>query len=176
MPLDAQPGARHGRVAAATPGWATTTASSEISAALGEVQMRRLDEILARRRRRRRPVRPGPGRRRGHPPAADADRATASWFVYVIRLADRFSQADRDAVMARLRKAGVGCNPYFVPIHLQPYIREMLGTQAGRLPRHRAPSPRGPSPCRSSAGLTEAQVQTVAQALNSALSAVGKRA
>jgi perosamine synthetase len=58
----------------------------------------------------------------------------ASWFVYVIRLADRFSQADRDELMDGLRKEGIGCNPYFVPIHLQPFIREMLGTKPGDFP------------------------------------------
>ena len=44
------------------------------------------------------------------------------------------TQADRDAVMDRLRKAGIGCNPYFVPIHLQPYVMELLGTKVGDFP------------------------------------------
>ena len=107
---------------------------SEITAALGEAQMRRLDEILS-------------GRRRAAalydgaladideihlPPMTERERA--SWFVYVIRLADRFDQGDRDAVIEFLRRRGIGCSNYFVPIHTQPYVSEMLGTKAGDFP------------------------------------------
>jgi perosamine synthetase len=107
---------------------------SEISAALGEAQMKRLDDILAKRRvaaelynRALAEV------EEIHlPPMTQPQQA--SWFVYVIRLADRFSQADRDAVTDRLHKAGIGCSPYFVPIHLQPYVTELLGTKAGDFP------------------------------------------
>jgi perosamine synthetase len=67
------------------------------------------------------------------PPMAERDRA--SWFVYVVRLADRFRREDRDAVLAALRADGIGCAPYFVPIHTQPYVREMLGTREGQFPR-----------------------------------------
>jgi len=107
---------------------------SELSAALGLVQMQRLDELLAARQR-----------------VADAydealadvdgvhcppmpDRQNASWFVYVVRLADEFTAGDRDAVMARLRQAGIASSNYFVPIHTQPYITEALGTTEGDFP------------------------------------------
>ncbi len=107
---------------------------SDINAALGEVQIRKLDEILALRRQAAQLY----GRVLGDmpeihlPQMAEGDKA--SWFVYVIRLADKFTQADRDAVMAYLKKNGVGCNPYFVPIHLQPYVTRLLGTKAGDFP------------------------------------------
>jgi dTDP-4-amino-4,6-dideoxygalactose transaminase len=57
-----------------------------------------------------------------------------SWFVYVIRLADRFSQDDRDALLGGLRGRGIGCNNYFTPIHLQPFYREQLGSAEGDFP------------------------------------------
>jgi len=107
---------------------------SELTAALGEAQMRRLDDILAKRRHAAQmynraladieEIHP--------PPMAGADQI--SWFVYVIRLADRFTQEDRDAIIAHLRRAGVGCNSYFVPIHLQRYIMETVGTKRGDFP------------------------------------------
>ena len=107
---------------------------SEISAALGVAQMKRLDEILAKRRAAAELYnRALADIEEIHLPPMTQTRL-ASWFVYVIRLADRFSQADRDATMDRLRKAGIGCNPYFVPIHLQPYVMEALGTRAGDFP------------------------------------------
>ncbi len=107
---------------------------SDITAALGAVQVKRLDEILDKRRQ---------AANLYDAALADVadihlppmhDRATASWFVYVIRLADRFTRDDRDAVLAHLRSKQVGCNNYFVPIHTQPYVEEMLGTKEGDFP------------------------------------------
>jgi perosamine synthetase len=57
-----------------------------------------------------------------------------SWFVFVVRLADRFSRADRDRVLAALARAGIGCRNYFEPIHLQPFIRKALGTGPDQFP------------------------------------------
>ena len=110
---------------------------SEIHAAIGAVQVSRLDEILAGRRRAAALYDQALGKLADEgllhlPPMTQRDNA--SWFVYVVRLADRFSQADRDAVLAGLRDAGIGCNNYFVPIHTQPFIMEMLGTKAGDFP------------------------------------------
>lgn len=59
---------------------------------------------------------------------------TMSWFVYVVRLADRFGRDERDRLMAGLRQRGIGCNNYFTPIHLQPFYRELLGTKEGDFP------------------------------------------
>ena len=107
---------------------------SELTAALGATQMQRLDEILQRRRQVAEMY---------NQALADIDQIhlppmagdpEASWFVYVIRLADEFTQQQRDAILAKLREAGIGCNPYFVPIHLQRYIMETLGTKKGDFP------------------------------------------
>ncbi len=107
---------------------------SEMNAALGQVQVSRLDEILEKRRRVAGLYNEAlKDIAEIHlPPMAQPQ--TASWFVYVIRLADRFSQAQRDSLMAGLQKAGIGCNPYFVPIHMQPYVRELLCTKHGYFP------------------------------------------
>jgi perosamine synthetase len=107
---------------------------SEINAVLGEVQMKRLDELLQKRRGAAGLYRQALSDMEDIHLPPMVEPSTASWFVYVIRLADRFSQVQRDAVMDRLHQAGIGCNPYFVPIHLQPYIREMLGTKEGDFP------------------------------------------
>jgi perosamine synthetase len=110
---------------------------SDINAVLGVVQMQRLDEILEKRRRVARlydeALADLVDKGLLHLPPMH-DRASASWFVYVIRLADRFTAANRDAVIAHLRKNEIGCNCYFVPIHTQPYIRDLLGTKEGDFP------------------------------------------
>jgi perosamine synthetase len=56
-----------------------------------------------------------------------------SWFVFVVRLADRFSQEDRQAVLAHLREAGIGCSNYFSPVHQQPFYAA-LGHKTGDFP------------------------------------------
>ena len=104
----------------------------EMSAALGLSQLRRLDEIVAARAR-------VAGWYVEALTTIDeivlpkvADDVGMSWFVFVVRLAEQFSRADRDRVLARLRARKIGCRDYFTPIHLQPYIREALGTHEGQ--------------------------------------------
>jgi len=56
---------------------------------------------------------------------------TMSWFAYVVSLA---RGVDRANTMAALDDAGIPSRPYFPPMHLQPYVRELLGTHEGTLP------------------------------------------
>jgi len=106
----------------------------ELQAALGEAQMKRISDILAKRARaagwytqrlagfeklRLQKIEPD---------------VTMSWFVFVIRLADEFSQEHRDRLIAGLGQQGIGCNAYFTPIHLQTFYREQLGCRPGQLP------------------------------------------
>ena len=65
---------------------------------------------------------------------ASAPIGTRSWFVYVVRLRDHFAPEARDQLMADLQEAGIGCAPYFPPIHLQPHHREALGHAPGDFP------------------------------------------
>jgi perosamine synthetase len=57
-----------------------------------------------------------------------------SWFVFVVRLNDLFEPADRDQIMRDLRAEGIGCNNYFPPIHLQPYLVEQFHFKPGDFP------------------------------------------
>src|SRR5258708_5741052 len=57
-----------------------------------------------------------------------------SWFVFVVRLNDLFESGDRDSIMQELRDLGIGCNNYFPPIHLQPYMAEKFGYRTGDYP------------------------------------------
>ena len=111
---------------------------SEITAAIGKIQMQRLDEILNKRRRAAAmyDAALAPLAEEGllHLPPM-AERETASFFVYVVRLADRFTREDRDAAMQHLIDENIGCNCYFVPIHTQPYIMDIMKTQRGDYPK-----------------------------------------
>ena len=54
-------------------------------------------------------------------------------FVYVLRMADRFDQNNRDDLLKHLREKGIGCSNYFTPIHLQPHY-QALGWKFGDMP------------------------------------------
>jgi perosamine synthetase len=107
---------------------------SEINAALGVAQMSRLDEILGNRRRvaHRYMQRLMTNRFLILPTLQDDTHM--SWFVFVVRLNDLFEPGDRDQIIRELRLEGIGCSNYFPPIHLQPYMQQMLGTKPGDMP------------------------------------------
>ena len=60
-----------------------------------------------------------------------------SWFVFVIRLADRYTQAQRDRLLTMMTQRGIQVNNYFPPVYLQPFIAGPLGLKAGRFPGNR---------------------------------------
>ena len=107
---------------------------SELAAALGVAQCERLDEILAGRRRVAHAYmnRLMTNRYLILPTITDQDMM--SWFVFVVRLNDLFEPGDRDTIIQELRMAGIGCNIYFPPIHLQPYMVEKFGFKSGDFP------------------------------------------
>ena len=104
----------------------------EMSAALGRVQMSRLDELLEKRER----VAAWYHARLAQMPGVEVLQITPStsrmsWFVYVVRLDDG---VDRERVVERLDAQGVPTRPYFTPIHLQRYMTDRFGYQPGDYP------------------------------------------
>ena len=102
---------------------------TEIQAALGLSQLSKLDVFIDRRRQladaydtalKNSAVR-CPGRQNG---------ADSSWHLYVIRLDN---PAQHLTLFKKLRKAGIGVNLHYIPVHLQPYYRDM-GFQSGDFP------------------------------------------
>jgi perosamine synthetase len=140
----------------------------ELSCALGLAQMRRLDEILGRRRQ----VARWYVERLSDEPRVSFQRVPPevgmSWFVMVVRLADDYTQADRDELLEGLRRAGVGCSNYFTPIHLQPFYQRDHGCRAGDHPVTEALAARTVAlPFHN--GLSEGQVDQVVRTLRSLL-------
>jgi len=107
---------------------------SEINAALGLAQTKRLDEILENRRRVAHEYIQRLMTNKYLILPTLADDTHMSWFVFVVRLNDLFEPADRDDIIRQLRDEGIGCNNYFPPIHLQPYMVERFGFEAGSFP------------------------------------------
>lgn len=107
---------------------------SEINAALGVVQMKRLGEIVLKRQRlaemyMRRLMRTG-----GDIilPTINAE-TVMSWFVFVIRLGPSYTREDRDRIIAGIRRHDVGAGDYFPCIHTQPFYQD-LGYRPGDYP------------------------------------------
>jgi dTDP-4-amino-4,6-dideoxygalactose transaminase len=65
------------------------------------------------------------------PPIIEPFTTRMSWFVYVVRFD---SSIDRDSLARRLEQRGVSVRPYFLPIHLQPYMQERFGYREGDFP------------------------------------------
>ncbi len=105
---------------------------TDLHAALGLSQMARLDSFVAKRRQL----------------AARYDRlladlplvlpvaqagAESAWHLYVVRLRlDEINVTQRE-VFDTLRAAGIGVNLHYIPVHLQPYYRQ-LGFEEGDFP------------------------------------------
>jgi len=107
---------------------------SDINCALGIAQLERIYEILNKREKVVRLY---------NERLEDCDDVICphfeenkkiSWFVYVVRIKDRFERRDRDVILNKLREKGIGCSNYFTPIHLQPFYRKMFGYKEGDFP------------------------------------------
>lgn len=104
----------------------------EMSAALGRVQLSRLDELLDKREQ----VAQWYEERLSEIPGVEVPRVLPhttrmSWFVYVVR----FEQGlDRERISRELIKRSIPNRPYFIPIHLQPYMVKRFGYQEGDFP------------------------------------------
>jgi perosamine synthetase len=103
----------------------------EMSAALGVAQMERIKEFLHKRQQVAALYNRYLKYIEGIEPPYIADNVNMSWFVYVVRIDPR---VNRDLVMEYLIQHGVGCRPYFTPIHLQPFYRRVYGYEPGDLP------------------------------------------
>ena len=138
----------------------------EMSAALGAAQMLRLEELLQKREQ----VAAWYGERLAEIPGVEAPIVESfttrmSWFVYVVRFAPAI---DRDALAKRLEGRGVPVRPYFLPIHLQPYMVERFGYRPGDFPVTEDLGRRGLA-LPVSGMMTEAQVDHVCRALQEEL-------
>ena len=107
---------------------------SDINCALGLAQLSRLEDMLARRAAVADLYRERLAGLEGVIPPSPVAEGRLSWFVYVVRLADRYGREDRDRVLQGLRSAGIGCNNYFPPIHLQPFYADRFGYRPGDFP------------------------------------------
>ncbi|HIE25089.1 MAG TPA: DegT/DnrJ/EryC1/StrS family aminotransferase [Anaerolineales bacterium] len=104
----------------------------EMSAALGAVQISRLEEMLEKRAQ----VANAYASRLKDVEGIETQfiaKSTSkmSWFVYVVRFDKNIN---RDELAQKLIAKGIPVRPYFAPIHLQPYMVKQFGYQRGDFP------------------------------------------
>jgi perosamine synthetase len=107
---------------------------SDINCALGIAQLARIEEMKARRQQVAKwyqqmltdderiivPV---------EEPGCDVN-----WFVFVIRLSERYGIEQRNEVIEQLRSRGIQCKNYFPPVLSQPFMAERFKFKKGVFP------------------------------------------
>ena len=122
---------------------------SDMTAALGLAQLRRLEEILEKRRTIEhlygKYVQSFEGIK---PPYIGPDVTEVHWFLYVVHLGTRFSKSSRDAIIDDLATEKVEAAAYCNPLHLQRFyidggwrrgdlfVTEKVADRAVALPFH----------------------------------------
>ena len=108
---------------------------TDIQAAIGLHQLEKLDRFQARRaeiaRRYDDAFAGVPELIR--PPVRDDDLVHA-WHLYPLRVVEERLTLSRAEFIEALRERGIGTTVNFIPLHLQPYFRETLGTKEGDFP------------------------------------------
>jgi len=105
---------------------------TDMQAALGLSQLNKLDGFLARRRQLVARYQASLGDLPLTLPTCEAD-AESAWHLYVVRLQTERLTLSHRQVFEGLRAAGIGVNVHYIPVHLQPYYRD-LGFAADDFP------------------------------------------
>jgi dTDP-4-amino-4,6-dideoxygalactose transaminase len=105
---------------------------SELNAAVGVVQIRRLEELLLKRAQVAEQYNQLIASLEGVSPLKVVpDTTRMSWFVYVVCLSPEF---DRNQIIQHLGRRSIPARPYFSPIHLQPFYQNEFGFKPGDFP------------------------------------------
>jgi dTDP-4-amino-4,6-dideoxygalactose transaminase len=104
----------------------------EMSAALGVVQLQRLEELLQKREQVANWYNACIDGIDGvDKPYIAPTTSRMSWFVYVIQLNKHLH---RKQIVEGLQQQNIASRPYFSPIHLQEFYKERFGYQSGMFP------------------------------------------
>jgi UDP-4-amino-4,6-dideoxy-N-acetyl-beta-L-altrosamine transaminase len=109
---------------------------TDIQAALGLSQAKRIDYYVARRSQLAHQYDQALADLPVVRPWQDP-RAASSWHLYVVQLATEQVKKTQREVFEDLRHAGIGVNLHYIPVHLQPFYRE-FGFRAGDFPQAEA--------------------------------------
>jgi dTDP-4-amino-4,6-dideoxygalactose transaminase len=99
---------------------------SDISAAIGLVQLTRIDEMNARRATIAHAYNAAFAEIPDIELPPDSATATHAWQLYILRLNLDRLRVDRSQFIAEMRRRGIGCSVHFKPIPMHRYYRDRL--------------------------------------------------
>ncbi|WP_347338310.1 UDP-4-amino-4,6-dideoxy-N-acetyl-beta-L-altrosamine transaminase [Tumebacillus amylolyticus] len=110
---------------------------TDLQAALGNSQMKRLDEFVARRREIVAAYDQAFAEFDGIVTPFQQEDTNSSWHLYILRFTrDKFT-ASRKEIFEALRAEGIGVNVHYIPVYTQPYY-QALGYEKGLCPHAEA--------------------------------------
>ena len=107
---------------------------SDINCAMGIVQLSRIEEFVAKRRKVAEMYQDILGEENRLTVPAEPAGARMSWFVFVVRLNKEYKLDQRNAILKKMLEKGVQVSNYFPPLHLQPFMVKEYGFKKGDFP------------------------------------------
>ena len=107
---------------------------SDINCALGIVQLSRIEQIKTKRRQVAKWYQQMLAEDDRLIVPVETEGCEMSWFVFVVRLAERFSRHQRDDVLNEMRNRGIQVSNYFPPVHIQPFMARQFDYREGDFP------------------------------------------
>jgi len=107
---------------------------SDIQAAMGLVQLRRLAEFQLRRRQVAQAYNEAFSQVAALQVPTVRPEVEHAWHLYVLRLNLEKLTIDRNAFIEELRKRNIGTSVHFIPVHIHPYYRNKYGYEAADFP------------------------------------------
>lgn len=102
---------------------------TDMQAALGTSQLRKLDSFIHRRREIVEVYNEAFSAMEGILCPYQHPKAKSSWHLYVIRIDSAYFKADRRAWFEALRAENIGVNVHYIPVYNQPYYQQLGYTQ-----------------------------------------------
>jgi dTDP-4-amino-4,6-dideoxygalactose transaminase len=138
---------------------------TDLQAALGLVQLSRLESLQARRAAIAAVFNAGFADNAALETPVTPPGVDPAWHLYPLRLREEALTINRDQFFEELKARRIGCSVHFIPIHFHPYYRDRYGWRAGAYPhaesyfRREISLPLYPS-------MTDADAQDVVEAVN----------
>lgn len=107
---------------------------TDIQAALGRSQLRKLDSFVARRRELVDSYNAAFSDVPWLTTPYEEEKRKTAWHLYILQFDWAAVGTTRAQAMELLRKAGVGTQVLYIPVHMQPFYREQLGFRIGDFP------------------------------------------
>lgn len=111
---------------------------TDIQCALGNSQLKKLPNFLARRKEIARRYTEALLKIRDIKPLLIKDNVSHAWHLYVVRLDFKQVGLTREDFFKKMKANGIGVNVHYIPVHLHPYYRKNFATKPGICPNAEA--------------------------------------